>query len=160
MAEIMQQIMPSKSLMLVDQVLQLQQKFRGPFPYADCKKLWQQIQENYLQEARRYEDLIPDLDSYFYIVDAHASGVEEVVKWDNLKLIHARGFLKNSFYQMHVRYKPIEGMINQINTPQLYEKVAISNQLRAMLLRLIADQMLIQNHSSLARQKQFLTLTT
>jgi hypothetical protein len=144
--------------MLAGQVLQLQKEFRGPFPYADCKKLWQQIQEDYLQEAGRYEDLIPDLDSYFYIVDAHASGVEELVTWDGIKMVHARGLLKNSFYQMHTRYKPIESMINQINTPTLYEKVAISNQLRAMLLTIIADQMLNQNRLNLARQERFLTL--
>jgi len=143
--------------MLVDQVLQLQREFRGPFPYADCSKLWKQIQENYLQEAARYEDLIPDLDSYFYIVDAHASGVEELVKWDGIKMVQAHGLLKNSFYQMHTRYRPIESMINQINTPALYEKVAISNQLRTMLLTIIADQMLNQNRLNLARQERFLT---
>ena len=155
----MQQTTWDKTSRLADQVLLLQTKLRGPFPYTDCKKLWLLIQENDPQEAKRYSDLIPDLDSYFYIVDAHASGVQEVIKWDNAKLTRARSLLKNSFYQMHTRYKSIEWMINQINTPTLYEMLAVSDQLRAMLLKMIFDLMLTQNRTNLARQEQLLALT-
>jgi hypothetical protein len=84
--------------------------------------------------------------------------VEELITWDGTKMVRARGLLKISFYQMHTRYKPIESIINQINTLALYEKVATSNQLRAMLLAIIADQILNQNRLNLARQERFLTL--
>jgi len=139
---------------LTGQVRTLLEEFSGPFPYNDCRKALQTVADTYPGQGSRYQDLISDLDSYFYIVDAYAGGALQVMERSGKELVTAREMLKNSFFQAHPKYKPIEWMINQINTPKLYQKMALSDQLRQMLLELFMRQVQSEQQASAQRQKQ------
>lgn len=141
----------------VEQVQLLLQQFSGPFPYEDCRRILRDASEALPGQGKQYQDLIPDLDSYFYVVDSYAGGVLQVLERPSIELVRAQGFLKNSFFQMHPKYKSLEWMINQINTPKLYQKVALSNQLRHILLELFTRRLLYTQKSNTIRQEQLLS---
>ncbi len=143
---------------LTGQVRTLLGEFSGPFPYDDCRKVLQTIADTYPSQEHRYQDLIPDLDSYFYIVDAYAGGALQVMERSGKELVTARGLLKNSFFQAHPKYKPIEWIINQINTPKLYQKITSSDQLRQILLELFMRQLQSDQQASAKRQEQMLSV--
>lgn len=75
----------------------------------------------------------------------------------SIELVRARELLKNSFFQTHPKYKPLEWMVNQINTPELYQKIALSNQLRQILLELFTRRLLYEQSSNTMRQEQLLS---
>lgn len=142
---------------LADQIRTLGQKLDGPFPYEDCGQVLAQVREKLdPRDAKRYEDLISDLDAYFYLVDSHSSGVEFVVKWQTSELVVSQGLLKKSFFQTHTRYREIEWMINELNTPKLHMMLTVSNELRTMLQKLMLDLIEETKRVNTARQKEFL----
>lgn len=142
---------------LADQILYLSKKLDGPFPYEDCRQVLAQLREKLDPRAsRRYEELIPDLDAYFYLVDSHSSGVEHVIRWQVSELVISEGVLKKSFFQTHTRYREIEWMINELNTPKLHMMLTVSNELRVMLQKLIFDLVEESKRVNIARQQEFL----
>ena len=143
---------------LADQIRHLSEKLEGPFPYEDCDKVLAQLREKLDPKiAKRYQDLIPDLDAYFYLVDSHSSGVEYVVRWQTSELVVSQGLLKKSFFQTHTRYQEIEWMINEINAPKLHMRLTVSNELRVMLQKLMLDLIEETKRANLVRQQEFLT---
>jgi len=142
---------------LVEQVQLLAQQSDAPFPYEDCRKVLREASEALPGQAKRYQDLIPDLDSYFYIIDSYAGGVEQALTRPDDELIRASGLFKNSFFQAHPKYKSLEWMINQINTPKLYQEMALRNQLRQILLELFTRRLLHKKALNTKRQEQLLS---
>lgn len=142
---------------LASQILRLSEKLSGPFPYDDCFQVTAQLREKLdLRGVKRYEDLIPELDAYFYLVDSHASGVEHIIAWQSTEITVSQELLKKSFFQNHRRYREIEWMINEINTPKLYMMLTVSNELRVMLQKLMFDLIEEAKRINLARQQEFL----
>jgi len=142
---------------LADQIRHLSEKLEGPFPYEDCDKVLAQLREKLGPKiAKCYQDLIPDLDAYFYLVASHSSGVEFVVEWQTSELVGSQLLLKKSFYQTHTRYREIEWMINEINTPKLHMRLTVCDELRVMLQKLMLDLVEEMKRVNTARQQEFL----
>lgn len=142
---------------LTDQILALCEKLGGTFPYEDCYLLLKQIEEvKSLRGSKRYEDLISDLDGYLYLVGSHARGVQKLGDWPVSELTISQDLLKLSFYQTHRRYREIKWMINEINIPRLSSMLTASNELRAMLLKLISDRVEESRRVNTLRQEKLL----
>lgn len=143
---------------LLSQVAVIQVSLKGTFPYEDCRLLLKQMQATRLRKSEAYQDLIPDLDSYLDGVESYSTGAKELLQWDAVKLVSAEHWLKRSFYQTHNKYKPIEWMINQANTPRLYAMLSASDQLRKLLIHLITHLLTAESQQNHSRQDAFLTL--
>jgi hypothetical protein len=142
---------------LKNQILTLSEKLWGPFPYQDCRVVMKQIAASLEpRESKRYGDLIPDLDAYFYLVSSHSRGVMEFAEWTATEMVASRELLKKSFFQTHRRYYDIQWMINEINSPVLFMRLTASNELRSMLLKLISDKVEESQRVNVARQEKFL----
>ena len=145
------------SQVLAGQILRLSDKLNGPFPYEDCYQVTAQLRENLDRRGvKRYEDLIPDLDAYFYLVDSHSSGVKHIVGWQSTEIVVSQELLKKSFFQTHTRYREIEWMINELNTPKLHMMLTVSDELRVMLQKLMLDLIEENKRVNTARQQEFL----
>lgn len=145
------------SQILIDQIHALSNKLGGEFPYEDCKMLFAQLREiGTAQAEKKYGDLIPDLDAYFYLVESHSMGVSKLVSWPSAELSISQKLLRSSFFQTHTRYRDMEWMINEINTPRLHQLLTVSNELRSMLQKLIADTIEESKRINMMRQKEFL----
>ena len=145
------------SQILIDQIYALSDKLGGSFPYDDCNRLFAQIRETVTVQAdKKYGDLIPDLDAYFYLVESHSMGVAMLANWPSSELSISQKLLKNSFFQTHTRYRDVEWMINEINTPRLHQLLTVSNELRSMLQKLIIDTIEESKRINLIRQEEFL----
>ena len=143
--------------LLADQIRTLSQKLEGPFPYEDARQVLAQLRENLdSKSTKRYEDLVPDLDAYFYLVDSHSSGVDFVLKWQASEIVVSQGLLKKSFFQTHTKYREIAWMINELNTPKLHAMLTVSDELRVMLQKLMLDLVEETKRVNAARQKEFL----
>jgi hypothetical protein len=141
---------------LTKQIEDLAQGLTGAFPYEDCRTILHQVKSEQSGKVKRYESLIPDLDSYFYLVEAHSSGLGQILNWESVRLAQSEKMLKRSFFQTHPKYRPLEWRINQINTPELYRHLAVSDQLRLLIMEMI-DQLLAQERDkNTARQEKYL----
>lgn len=58
---------------LLDRLAVINAQDRGPFPYRDCRML--------LEGTSGYEELIPDLDSYFSRLAGYASSGPRLLQW-------------------------------------------------------------------------------
>ena len=142
---------------LKNQILTLSEKLGGAFPYEDCQAVLRQIGASLEpRDSKRYGDLIPDLDAYFYLVSSHSRGIMQFAEWAAAEMIASRELLKKSFFQTHRRYQDIQWMINEINSPTLFMRLTASNELRVMLLKLISDRVEESRRINMIRQDKFL----
>lgn len=109
-----------------------QEEFHSPFPYKDCRKLFSEADG-------AYEDLIPDLNSHFYNIASHCSGARKILKWSSERLLESREQLSESFLVKYPQYKPLELMITNVNTPDLYARLELCERLRTNLLELLFE---------------------
>lgn len=107
------------------------EEYRGPFPYTDSRKLVS-------EDAERYQDLVPDLNVYFYQIASHCNGVKKVLKWQRERLLESQTWLAKSFFEAFPKYKPLESLITESNTPDLYSRMILCEKLRAKLLDLLS----------------------
>lgn len=108
-----------------------EQEMSNSFPYEDCRKLLQLYPEF-------NNDLIPDLDLYFYEVASHCGGIKEIIKWkEKDKIERAKNMLAKSFFEKHNEYKVLESSINQSNTPLLFKRMALYEKIRMGVLGLL-----------------------
>ena len=126
--------------------------FRGPFPYEDCRKLMKQAGNI------KYDDLIPDLNNYFYEIVSHSAGAKNLTAWPSHKLTQSQTALSKSFFQRFPKYHSLESMVDGRNTPDLDLKLRQSEQMRVTLLELIAFELQEQQRSNSALQQKFLQL--
>lgn len=142
---------------LKNQILTLSEKLWGPFPYEDCRVVMKQVAASLEpRDSKRYGDLIPDLDAYFYLVSSHSRGIMEFAEWSASEMIVSRELLKKSFFQTHRRYLDIQWMINELNSPALFMRLTASNELRTMLLKLISDKVEESRRVNTIRQEKLL----
>jgi hypothetical protein len=142
---------------LLSQIAAIESSLKGSFPYDDCRVILKQMHGTEVRKSDVFQDLIPDLDTYLDGVESYSSGAEELLKWDASKLSFAQTWLRRSFYQTHTKYKRIEWMINQVNTPRLYAMLSASDQLRGLLKELISNLLFEMSQHNRLRQDEFLT---
>ena len=107
-----------------------EQGFEGPFPYADCKKL---IGRN--NEA--YEDLTADLNTYFSEIIGSSTWGRRITKWPEERMYRVRRVLDKTFFERYPEYLPLEGMITKSDTPDLYKRLILSEQMRVIILDIL-----------------------
>lgn len=116
-----------------DKLLRLyEERNRGAFPYADCRRLLR-------EDERRYKDLIPDLDMYFSNIAGYCSWGGRISKWSKEKIRDVQERISKPFFQKHPQYKPLEPLITEISTPDLYARLVLLEKLRAELLELLSQ---------------------
>ncbi len=103
-----------------------------PFPYQGALKLRR-------EGGEAYEGLIPDMDMYFYDIASHCGGVKKMLKWPKEKLHQAREKFGQSFFDKYAQYKPLEPLITEANTPDLYACLMQHEQMRVSLLKLLSQ---------------------
>jgi hypothetical protein len=116
---------------LRDELLHLYEEAHHPFPYAGCRKLLRET-------GKRYEGLIPDLDLYFSDIASYCGGVKRVLQWPQEKIQEARRKLSPSFWDRYPEYQPLEQMVTQQSTPDLYADMALYERMRLCLLDLLS----------------------
>lgn len=142
--------------LLAKQITMLSGELRKPFPYADCRKVLQEAFKANPKQEKRYHDLIPDLSTYFSDIYSHAAGVSHILEWPSDQIVQAQDFLKRSFFDSYSSYKPVEWRVNQLNTPTLYQEIAVSNQLRNLLRELLSQLLFQRRQVNASRQEQLL----
>ncbi len=117
---------------LVNELRRLyEEEDRGPFPYDDCRYLLQNNDE-------RFEDLIPDLDTYFWGIARCCSSPWKLLKLSKEQLREIQGSLTTTFFEEYPQYRLLERQIDEVNTPDLHENLALYEKMRVMLLELLS----------------------
>ena len=112
-------------------IAELKEQDISPFPSEDCRWLKREFDEN-------LSGLIPDLDIWFITVSGYSGWGKRILAWPEEKVVQARAILSHSFFEEHPKYAWLERHITQANTPDLYEALYLSEQLRKMLLELFS----------------------
>lgn len=129
-----------------DALYEMSQKDRGPFPYEDCRQI--------LREAGTdvYDDLIPDLSSYFYDIYSHSAGAKNLVSWSDIELTRSQKAFRKSFFDRHPKYSPLEPAINLNNASTLAQRMKLYDQLRHNLIKFTS--ILMEDRKSLNASQQ------
>ncbi len=115
-----------------DTLYQMSQEDQGPFPYEDCKKLLREAGNNL------YDDLVPDLNTYFYEIYSYSAGAKNLVAWSSEELTHSRNLFYKSFFDRYPKYTPLQTMINKDNVPTLAQRISLYDQIRLSLTKFIS----------------------
>jgi hypothetical protein len=103
-----------------------------PFPYDGCRAVLKRA-------GREHEHLISDLDQYFSEIAGYSSWGRKILTWPKEKVEQVRKRLSRSFFQKHEDYKPLEAMITQVDTPDLYAELELYETMRNTLLALLSQ---------------------
>lgn len=117
---------------VVDELLPLYKEVRrAPFPYDGSRKLLR-------AEGARYDGLIPDLDMYFSDIAGYCSWGSRILRWQSEKVEEAKERLKQSFFEKHPEYRPLESLITESSTPDLHTSLTVHEAMRKKLLRILS----------------------
>jgi hypothetical protein len=117
---------------IINRLDQLHDSAHGKFPYDDCRKL---IQE---EDSYATEGLIPDLDIYFFDIFGYYSCCRKFRGYTENELRQVRIHLEKSFFNIFPEHKSLETKITESNTPDLYKKFMLNEEMRQNLLELIS----------------------
>ena len=106
--------------------------FRGPFPYDDCRWLAERV---HVKESV----LIPDLDWFFGTVAGYASSASRLTHRTPKDLRDAKQLMSKGFYDYFPKYAEYRDLICTENTPALYDRMRIAEELRVQLLQLLEN---------------------
>jgi hypothetical protein len=115
---------------LIDAITQLYSTDKGPFPYADCRKIFAQFGE----PAR---DLIPDLALYFATLAGYCSRGYRIGKMSSTEIAKARSSASRSFFALHPEYEVLSVFITNFETPYLLERLNLYEKMRTILLMIL-----------------------
>lgn len=115
-----------------DTLYQMSQEDQGPFPYEDCKKLLREAGNNL------YDDLVPDLNTYFYEIYSYSAGAKNLVAWSSEELTPSRNLFYKSFFDRYPKYTPLQTIINKDNVPTLAQRISLYDQIRLSLTKFIS----------------------
>ena len=101
------------------------------FPYADCRTILSDTSDN-------TDGFIPDLDLYASDIVGHVSCSKKFTSWDQSKIDSLLKHCRLSFFEKHPNYKFLEIRITEHETPELFADFVRLNQMRALLLELVA----------------------
>ena len=117
---------------VIEELLPLYEEARRePFPYDGCRKLLR-------EGSGRYEGLIPDLDMYLSDIAGYCSSGSRILRWQGAKIKEAEERLKQSFFERHPQYQPLESLITETDTPDLYTCLAVHEAVRKKLLKVLS----------------------
>ena len=105
-------------------------ELRRPMPYEDCRKIMG-------EPGGRHEDIIPDLDTYTYLIASCSIGTGKLVARPSDYLRDTRKWLSLTFFEQYPRYADLEKLITRENTPKLYEELRVYEHARQLVLELI-----------------------
>ena len=105
-------------------------EFKKKFPYEDCYKLQK-------KSPLVTGSLIPDLDGYFSFIAGYSSSATTLAGRPLDELRRALPKLKNSFFDAHPGYKPLEELITPIDTGTLYHDLRVADEMRADLVTIM-----------------------
>ena len=106
--------------------------FRGPFPYDDCLWLADCI-------GKPSSDLIPELDWYFSSIAGYSSSASRLANRTPEELRAAERFLTKDFFLYFPDLNCYRHLIDKENTPRLYQRLIIAEQMRQGLLVLLSE---------------------
>lgn len=121
---------------LLDRLAVINAKDRGPFPYRDCRML--------LEGTSGYEELIPDLDSYFSELAGYASSGPRLLQWRTDKVNQVRGELTQTFYDRFPKYRPLAPRVTAATTPDLFAALRMADEKRAVLTELMREMVQVR----------------
>ena len=104
--------------------------FKKKFPYEDCYKLQR-------KSPLTTASLIPDLDAYFSFIAGYSSGATSLSERPLGELRNAVVKLKNSFFDTHPQYKPLEKLIVPTDTGTLHLDLRVADELRRDLVAIM-----------------------
>ena len=117
---------------LAYEIMQLYRKDRGPFPYAGCRFILQGLEDE-------FDGLIPDLNLWSMDIAGFASQSYKIKNWPVEKLRMAQGLISLRFFDKHPEYRVLERSITSEETPDLYERLKLYEEMRRKLLELISN---------------------
>ncbi len=96
---------------LANEIAQLYREYTHPFPYEGCRAVITKF-------GQAFEDLIPDLDLFFYDVWSYTGSTEWLMNLtpEEAKMMQRK--LKFSFFEEHPQYKVAESFITADNNPR------------------------------------------
>ena len=125
----------TKTITIEQKAEQIRRAFKddlhGPFPYDGCRKLLR-------EKSGTFQHLISDLDMYFSGIAGYASWGKKILGWTDEKIREVRQILGVNFFDMHPQYKPLEAMITEEETPDLYHDLMNYERVRKELLELLS----------------------
>ena len=117
-------------------VLELRELLDGTrnnlFPYEDCRRLLNQFPE------AKFQDLIPDLATFDAEIAGYCSWELKLLRWPEKRICEVLGQLGSGFFEYYPEYVDLQRFITRENTPNLYEFLALQEQMRGKLLHLFA----------------------
>lgn len=115
---------------LADELGRLYKEDVRSFPYEDVRVLRQQARKRWL-------DLVPDLDLYFSTIAGYCTWGHRILDWPQDKVQEAHAFLRQTFFERHPEYLPLEARINTDDTPALHADLVLHEKMRQTLLTLL-----------------------
>lgn len=100
-----------------------------PFPYNDCAKI----------SAKDDDDLIPSLDLYFSDIAGFCSWGKRILLWSNEQSGIAEDTLRKSFSQRFPAFTEVFKLINDKETPQLYNQILVYDLMRLTLIDILSE---------------------
>jgi hypothetical protein len=104
---------------------------RHPFPYEGCRFLLAGMGDE-------FKSLVPDLDTYFSEIAGYSSWGPRILKWPEEKVREAHGRVSLSFFEQYPEYSVLQGLVSESATPDLYEDLALYEQMRGKLFGLLS----------------------
>jgi len=109
---------------------QYRNEFKHPFPYGDCRKL-------HKLKPQFSDGFIPDLDLYLSFIAGYSSSATGLDQRPLDEIRNAIPRLKKSFFETHRRYKPLEELITDTETPWLHHELQMADELRLDLVSIM-----------------------
>ncbi len=116
----------------------MRKRIAGRFLNDDCRYL---LQNNHEQ----FRNLIPDLDLYLLNVAGYCGNSWRLLKLSKEKPQEIGGSLTTTFFEEYPQYRLLEGQIDELNTPDLYERLALYEKMRSLLLEILSILIYEQN---------------
>jgi hypothetical protein len=102
---------------------------RNPFPYDEVETL--------IRRHCTTEQIVVDLDIFHSAIDGYADSARALAVSDEEKLLKARRDLSRSFFDIFPRNKPCQDLITENDTPRLFARMRVAEDLRRELLSML-----------------------
>lgn len=130
--------MIKKLSFLIQELASYDEESRKPFPRADVRKITG-------GDVDRELDFVGDLNAYDMTISGPISWKASIVEWPRKKAEEVLEYSTKSFFEHYPQYKPLELLISEKNTPDLYADLQLHNKMR-MVLRKLLTQLLSGEH--------------
>lgn len=109
-----------------------------PFPYVDIWHIYKTVTSRKIRTRRAIDKgFIPDLDYYWSSIAGCSSWGKKALKWDFEKRQDFARLLNENFFDRHPEYQLVRHWITEVNTPHLYRRFVLHEEMRVNVLALI-----------------------